>query len=217
MIAPIFRNRAEAGRRLARALERLRGEAVVVLALARGGVPVGAEVARHLSAPLDLILARKIGAPNNPELALGAIADGVVVRNDDVIAALGVDDARFAEIVAREMREIERRRIVYLGGRRRPAVEGRVAVVVDDGVATGATTRAALRATRARRPLRLALATPIAPRDTLSTLLCEADETICLETPTEFDALGSFYEDFRQVDDAEVIALLDKSDAWPAS
>ncbi|MGJ0507863.1 MAG: phosphoribosyltransferase [Methylocystis sp.] len=208
-----FLNREEAGGRLAEKLARLRGEDVVVFALPRGGVPVAAPVAAALGAPLDLVLVRKIGAPYQPELAMGAVADGrapVVVRNEDVIDVLGVSDARFDEACARECAEIERRRALYLGERPRAQAQGRVAVVVDDGVATGATTRAALRAVRAQAPKRLILAVPVASTEALDALAAEADEIVCLEAHDWFRGVGGYYADFRQTEDTEVIALLDR-------
>ena len=165
-----FHDRAEAGRRLAKALTRYKDSEAVVLALPRGGAPVAAVIATALHAPLDLVLVRKIGVPFQPELAMGAIADGgktIIVRNEDVIAATGVSEAEFNVVCDRESREIERRRGLYLGDRERPEVSGRVAIVVDDGIATGATTRAALRAVRARDPKKLVLAVPVAPTETL--------------------------------------------------
>lgn len=209
----MFRDREEAGRRLAAKLARHKGERAVVFALPRGGVPVAAPIATALRAPLDLVLARKIGTPGQPELAMGAVADGgtpVVVRNEDVIATAGVGEAEFDAVCRRELREIERRRRLYLGARARCDAEGRVAIVVDDGVATGATTRAALRAIRARRPKALVLAVPVAPPDALEALKGEADETICLEVHAAFGAIGYFYADFHQLGDDEVIAILDR-------
>ena len=185
----------------------------MVFALPRGGVPVAAPIAEMLGAPLDLVLARKIGAPFQPELAMGAVANGgshVVVRNEDVIAMAGVDEAQFDAACRRELQEIERRRRRYLGTRRPSHAEGRVAIVVDDGVATGATMRAALRAIRARRPTTLVLAVPVAPPDTLDALKAEVDETVCLEVHAAFGAIGYFYADFHQLDDDEVIAILDR-------
>ena len=209
----MFQNRTEAGRRLAAKLLHHKGEKAVVFALPRGGVPVAAPIAETLGAPLDLVLARKIGAPFHPELAMGAVANGgshVVVRNEDVIAMAGVDEAQFDAACRRELDEIERRRRRYLGTRRPCEVEGRVAIVVDDGVATGATMRAALRAIRARRPTALVLAVPVAPPDTLDALKAEVDETVCLEVHAAFGAIGYFYADFHQLDDDEVIAILDR-------
>lgn len=208
-----FYDRTDAGRRLAAELDKFNGEDVVVFALPRGGAPVAEPIATSLNAPLDLVLVRKIGVPFQPELAMGAVADGgnpVVVRNDDVIAMTDVSDNEFQEVRARELEEIERRRRLYLGGRQRPDAKGHVAIVVDDGVATGATTRAALRAVRARGPKKLVLAVPVAPPDTLESLEPEVDEIVCLETPRAFGAIGFFYRDFRQISDEEVIEILDR-------
>ena len=209
----MFHDRAEAGRRLAAKLAHYKGQDVVVFALPRGGVPVAEPIAAMLHAPLDLVLARKIGVPRQPELAMGAVADGgspVVVRNEDVIAMSSVDEAEFDAVCRREMAEIERRRRRYLGTRTPGEAEGRVAIVVDDGVATGATTRAALRAVRARKPKTLVLAVPVAPPDALEALEREADETVCVEVHSDFGAIGYFYAEFHQIDDHEVIAILDR-------
>jgi putative phosphoribosyl transferase len=206
-----FVDRSDAGRKLAKALARYREVKPVILALPRGGVPVGAEVAAALGAPLDVILVRKIGVPMQPELAMGAVVDGgqpVIVRNEDVIGLEGVSEAEFKAICDRELAEIDRRRQRYLGGRPRVEVAGRVAIVVDDGIATGATTRAALRATRARNPRKLVLAVPVAPTDTLAAMRQDLDEVVCLEDHRMFEAIGQFYEDFSQVSDQQVIAAL---------
>ncbi len=184
-----------------------------MFALPRGGAPVAAPIATALEAPLDLVLVRKIGVPFQPELAMGAVADGgepITVRNEDVIAMARVSEEAFEAVLQRELEEIERRRRLYVGSRPRPEAQGRIAIVVDDGVATGATTRAALRAVRARHPKKLVLATPVAPPSTLASLEPEADETICLETHEDFGAIGYFYADFRQTSDAEVISILDR-------
>jgi putative phosphoribosyl transferase len=207
-----FHDRTEAGRRLAVALAHHRGEDVVVFALPRGGVPVAAPVAAALRAPLDLVLVRKLGVPFQPELAMGAIVDGgrpVVVRNEDVIAMAGVSEEEFEVARRAQLTEIERRRRLYLGGRARTDARGRVAIVIDDGLATGATMRAALRAIRAQEPKSLVLAVPVAPPDTLESLRAEVDETVCLEVSANFGAIGQFYADFHQVSDHEVIAILD--------
>jgi predicted phosphoribosyltransferase len=204
-------DRTEAGRRLAAKLLRHGERNPVLLALPRGGVPVAAEIAAALAAPLDLILVRKIGVPFQPELAMGAVVDGdppIVVRNEDVIALAGIDEPAFQAVRDRELAEIARRRDRYLGGRPRAAIAGHTAIVVDDGIATGATTRAALRATRLRGPARLILAVPVAPVASLEELRDEADEIVCLETPEDFRAIGVHYRNFRQVSDDEVIALL---------
>ena len=207
----LFRDRAEAGRRLAEALAAYKDRRPVVLALPRGGAPVAAEIAAALDAPLDLVLVRKIGAPGQPELAMGAVVDGappIVARNEDVIEALGVSERQFAAACARELEEIARRRRRFLGDRRRAEVAGRAAIVVDDGVATGATARAALRAIRARAPGSLILAVPVAARDTIEALSDEADAIVCLSAPASFGAVGFFYDDFRQIEDEEVAAIL---------
>jgi predicted phosphoribosyltransferase len=206
-----FKNRADAGRRLAAALSRYGAKNPLVLALPRGGVPVAAEVAAALAAPLDLILVRKLGVPFQPELAMGAVVDGIaphVVRNEDVIRLTGVSDAKFAEVRDRELAEIERRRQKYLGGRTRWTPEGRTAIVIDDGIATGATARAALQATRAGNPARLVLAVPVASPEVISGLRSEADEIVCLEQPEVLWAIGLAYQDFQQVTDDEVVAAL---------
>ncbi len=211
-----FSDRLDAGRRLAAALKHYRHEDVVVLALPRGGAPVAAAIAAALHAPLTLALVRKIGVPDQPELAMGAIADvgaPMLVRNSDVIAAAGVDDRTFEQARAREAEELARRRKTYLTGRPHVALRGKIAIVVDDGVATGATTRAALRAVRALDPKRLVLAIPVAPLDTLEALRPEADEIVCLYSQEDFAAIGVFYEDFSQISDEEVIALLDAVEA----
>lgn len=211
-----FVDRVEAGRKLAAALGRYRDEKPVLLALPRGGVPVAAEIARALHAPLGLLLVRKIGAPSQPELAMGAVVDGaepIVVRNEDVIEALRVSESTFQAICDEELAEIERRRTKYLGGRASPDVAGRTAIVIDDGIATGATVRAGLKALRARGPKSLVLAVPVAPPDTLEALAGEVDDLVCLETHALFGAIGAYYRDFRQVTDAEVIALLDAARA----
>lgn len=206
-----FRDRADAGRRLAKALASYKNRQAVVLALPRGGVPVAAEVAATLDAPLDLILVRKIGVPSQPELAMGAVVDGVapiIVRNDEVIELSGTTAEEFDAACARELAEIERRRQLYIGERARAEVAGQVVIVIDDGIATGATTRAALRAIRIRKPKELVLAVPVAPPDTITQLRGEVDALICLETPDPFMAIGYFYRDFRQISDEEVVETL---------
>jgi predicted phosphoribosyltransferase len=209
----MFRNRADAGRRLAQALVGYKDRPTVVLALPRGGVPVAAEVANALHAPLDLLLVRKIGVPLEPELAMGAVVDGdkpITVINEGILAISGASEAEFAVIRDRELAEIERRRQIYLGDRTRVDVAGRVAIVIDDGIATGATIRAALSATRACNPQKLVLAVPVAPHDTIASLREEADEVVCLEEHKLFDAIGLYYADFRQVSDREVIEILSR-------
>ena len=206
-----FQDRSDAGRRLAKALSEYKGRNAVVLALPRGGVPVAAEVAAALGAPLDLILVRKIGVPAQPELAMGAVVDGsapIVVRNDEVIELSGTTAEEFDAACATELAEIERRRQLYIGDRARAEIAGQVVIVIDDGIATGATTRAALQAIRNRKPKELVLAVPVAPPDTVTQLRPEVDALICLETPELFGAIGYFYRNFGQVSDQEVIAIL---------
>lgn len=206
-----FVDRKDAGQQLAKALAHYKDKQPVVLALPRGGVPVAAEIAAALDAPLDLILVRKIGAPFQPELAMGAVVDGmkpITVRNEEVITLSGVSESEFNAVRDQELAEIERRRKRYLGDRPHPQIAGRTVIVVDDGIATGATTRAALRATRMRKPGKLVLAVPVAPTDSLKELRGEADEFVCLEDYEEFGAIGLFYSDFRQVSDSEVIEML---------
>ena len=208
-----FRDRCEAGRKLATALAGYRNQRPVILALPRGGVPVAAEVATTLAAPLDLILVRKIGVPDQPELAMGAVVDGgdpIIVRNEDIIELAGIGQSEFKAVCDRELAEIERRRQGYLGNRQRADVAGRTAIVIDDGVATGATTRAALRATRMRKPKRLVLAVPVAPTHNLVALRADADDVVCLEDHEFFGAIGFYYLDFAQVSDEEVIKILER-------
>jgi putative phosphoribosyl transferase len=206
-----LRDRSDAGRKLALALAAYRAQQPVVLALPRGGVPVAAEIAAALHAPLDLILVRKIGVPFQPELAMGAVVDGdppLVVRNEGVIQLADIDEADFNAVYERELEEIERRRERYLGDRQRAVVAGRTAIVVDDGIATGATTRAALRATRLRNPKQLILAVPVAPTESLAAMRAEADQVVCLEDYSDFGAIGCYYSDFRQVSDEDVVQML---------
>jgi putative phosphoribosyl transferase len=206
-----FNDRTDAGRRLAKPLMKYKNQKPVILALPRGGVPVAAEVAVALDASMDLVLVRKIGVPTQPELAMGAVVDGgapIIVRNEDVIRLAGVEETEFKAVCDREMREIERRRKRYLGDRPHPEVAGGVAIVIDDGIATGATIRAALQATRMRKPAKLVLAVPVAPTSTINELSREVDEVVCLEDHELFGAIGYFYEDFSQVTDEEVAKVL---------
>jgi putative phosphoribosyl transferase len=207
----LFQNRTDAGRQLAKALLRYKSRLPIILALPRGGVLIAAEVATALDAPLDLILVRKIGLPSQPELAMGAVADGedaTIVRNSEVIELCGISEIEFDAVCKNERAEIERRRKRYLGDRARSDVKGRVAIVIDDGIATGATTLAAIRAVRKREPQELVLAVPVAALDTVERLHPEVDAIVCLDTPQDLGAIGYFYRDFHQVGDDEVIATL---------
>ena len=205
-----FRDRREAGQLLAKELAALRGRKdVIVLGVPRGGVVVAYEVAQALGAPLDVYITRKIGAPNNPELAIGAAAsDGTLVLDHDLIERIGVPDRYVQEETARQRQEIKRRLAAYRGSRPEADLHGKTVVLVDDGVATGATTLASLRAVKARQPAKLILAVPVGPEDTIQVLASEADEVVCLYTPDLFWAVGAFYSAFDQTTDAEVIQLL---------
>jgi putative phosphoribosyl transferase len=209
-----FEDRPAAGRMLAGRLRHLAGEGTLVLALPRGGVPVGFEVARALEAPLDLVLVRKIGAPGHEELGLGAVVDGAqphLFLNPEVMRSVRPDPGYVEAEERRQLAEIERRRRRYRGGRPPPAIAGRTVIVVDDGIATGGTARAALEALRLQKPARLVLAVPVAPADTLATLAPLVDETVCLAAPEPFYAVGAYYREFAQTTDEEVVALLDAS------
>jgi putative phosphoribosyl transferase len=204
-----FTDRAEAGRRLAALLGHLSGDDVVVLGLPRGGVPVAAQVAHALGAPLDVILVRKLGVPVQPELALGAIGEGGVrIINPDVVEVTGVTDTEIAVVEARERAELERRARRFREGRPPEPLAGRIAVIVDDGIATGATARAACQVARAHGASRVVLAAPVAPPSVRAALATAADEVICVETPRRFLAIGEWYTDFAQTTDSEVVALL---------
>jgi len=205
----VFADRVQAGRRLARKLDHLRGEQVVVLGLPRGGVPVAFEVAMALGAPLDVIVVRKLGVPFQPELGMGAIGeDGVRVINDDVVRHAAVTDPELAEVEARERVELERRAARFRGDQPRISLHGRVALVVDDGVATGSTARAACQVARAHGATRVVLAVPVAPRDWTERMAGVADEYVALDTPRGFYAVGQYYDNFSQTSDDEVVACL---------
>jgi putative phosphoribosyl transferase len=212
----VFADRSEAGRRLAERLARFKAEQPLVLALPRGGVPVGFEVAKALAAPLDLILVRKIGAPFQPELAIGAVVDGdqaETVLNRDLVADLEIAEGYVDRERAKQLQEIERRRRLYAAGRPRIELRDRTAIVVDDGIATGATMEAALHAVRRAGPRRLVLAVPVAPPETIERLRPQVDAIECLITPRDLGAIGMFYADFRQLSDDEVVALLERAAA----
>ncbi|MBI3997662.1 MAG: phosphoribosyltransferase [Armatimonadetes bacterium] len=203
----VFKDRRDAGRRLAAALEHLRTRHPFVLAIPRGGVVVGREIAASLQAPMDVIVPRKVRAPYNPELAIGAVAEGGAAFIDQDFAR-EVGSEYLEREIALQRAEIARRVQVYRGGRALPSLTGYTAIVVDDGIATGATIIAALRAVRTLGPDRLVAAVPVAPPEGVAHLARNADEVVCLSTPAFFHAVGQFYEDFTQVDDTEVVALL---------
>ena len=208
----MFKNRIDAGRALAERLGHLRGADLVVVGLPRGGVPVAAEVARALDAPLDVIVVRKLGVPFQPELAMGAIGeDGIRVVNDDVVRVAGVGDDEVKIVESRERAELTRRASRFRAGRARIGLGDRVVVVVDDGIATGSTARAACEVARGEGASRVVLAVPVAPPDWTRRLAGVADEFVCVETPEPFYAVGQFYRDFSQTTDEEVIACLEQA------
>jgi len=209
-MATRFRDRAEAGRLLG---ERLResagGEEVVVLALPRGGVPVGYEVANEIGAPLDVFVVRKLGVPGHEELAMGAVASGgVLVLDERTIRALGIGEEEIRRAVAVELRELQRREDAYRAGRDPPDLTGKTVILVDDGLATGATMRAAALAVRRHNPARIVVAVPVAAEETCDEFREDVDEAVCVLTPRPFRAVGLWYEDFDQVSDDEVRELL---------
>jgi len=212
-----FTDREDAGRQLAARLEHLRGRDPVVVALPRGGVPVAAEVAEALGAPLDICVIRKLGVPSQPELGLGAIGeDGVRVLNRQVMRVAGVTAEQLAKVEASERAELERRVLRYRAGRPGVELAGRTVVVVDDGVATGSTARAACRIVRARGAGRVVLAVPVAPADWTASMEGEADDLVAVRTPVAFYAIGQFYQDFTQTTDAEVTECLARATAAQA-
>jgi putative phosphoribosyl transferase len=205
----MFLDRADAGRQLARRLVDLRKEAPVVLGLPRGGVPVALQVALALDAPLDVLVSRKLGAPESPEYGIGAIAEGGAVDlRADAVREIGLSERDVAEIAEREAGEVERRVRRYRGARPPLDVQGRTVILVDDGIATGGTARAAVKALRARGAGRVVLATPVVARRTADRLAADVDALVCVEAPESFFAVGQWYEDFRQTTDEEVEACL---------
>lgn len=212
----IFASREEAGVLLAERLARMKLADPLVLALPRGGVPVAAEIARRLDAPLDVALVRKVGSPNEPELAIGAVADGEtleLVLNARLVEELGVSEEFIGSAVARELASLEQRRRAYADVRPETAVAGRTVIVVDDGVATGMTMQAAMRSIRRQNPRALIAGVPVASRDAVAMLRGEADDVVCLRAPRRFGSVGAFYRSFGQVSDADVVALLKQANA----
>jgi predicted phosphoribosyltransferase len=203
-----FQDRYDAGRRLAQALEQYRQEDPVVLGLPRGGVVVGYEIARVLAAPLDVLVVRKLGAPGAEEFAIGAIAPGATLLSRELVAGLGISRDYLAGIIAREADELARRDRVYRGTRQPLEVEGRTVILVDDGLATGATAQAAVESLRRRRPKKIVFAAPVCSVEGSESLRRVADDVVCLECPENFGAVGYWYRDFSPTTDAEVIECL---------
>jgi putative phosphoribosyl transferase len=216
--AMLFRDRADAGRQLAANLTAYAGRPqVVVLALPRGGVPVGYQVAQALGAPLDVFLVRKLGVPGREELAMGAMATGGVrVLNDDVVRTLGIADDVIDAVAEKEERELARRERAYRDDRPPPDVRGKIVLLVDDGLATGSTMRAAVAALRRQGPARIVVAVPVGAAETCAEMAEEADEAVCARTPDPFYAVGLWYEDFTQTTDEEVHDLLQRAAEAPA-
>lgn len=210
----LFRDRVDAGRSLARALTAYANRAdVLILGLPRGGVPVAYEVARAIGAPLDIILVRKLGVPGEQELAMGAIASGGVrVLNEDIVRMINIPTDVIEAVAAKEQRELERRERLYRGDHPLPVLEGKTVILIDDGIATGATVRAAIALVRQQRPAAVVVATPVAPLATCAALRAEVDELICVMEPESFFAIGFWYESFPQTTDEEIRQLLGR--AW---
>jgi putative phosphoribosyl transferase len=211
----MFDNRGEAGRALARLLadviaaDQAGQHDIVVLALPRGGVPVAAEIARELGATLDVFLVRKLGTPGHPELAMGAIASGGIrVLNEEVVTALGIPAAHIDAVAAREQAELERREAAYRHGRPLSPLSGKTVILVDDGLATGSTMKAAVQAVKQEKPARVIVAVPVGAPETCRELRSMADQVVCAHMPTSFSAVGEWYRDFSQTTDEEVVRLL---------
>ncbi len=212
-----IKDRIDAGEHLAKAFGHYRDDGdVLVLALPRGGVPVAAPVAKHLKAPLDLMVVRKLGFPGHEEYAMGAIASGGVrVMNEDALAMRPVSEEDLQRVADQELAELRRREIAYRGDRPRPRIDGRTIVLVDDGLATGATMRAAVSACRKQGAKRIVVAAPVGAREAIAKITLEAEEVICLTTPEPFVAIGQWYQTFGQTSDEEVRSIL--SEAWQSS
>ena len=210
--SPPFEDRRDAGRRLARKLSRFRGERCVVFGLPRGGVPVAYEISRSLGAPLDVFVSRKLGAPGQPEFGIGAVATGGVrILNAEVVRRLGITDEYVDRITAREVAEVKRRLRYFRGGRPEPEVGGRTVILVDDGLATGVTARAAVEALRLRKPQRLILAAPVCAAQTAELFGSLVDGLVCLTSPSDLGAIGLWYRNFEQTSDEEVVQLLEEA------
>lgn len=207
-----FINRDDAGEKLGRHLEKYKREKIVVLGIPRGGVVIGAKVAKSLGAPLDIIIPRKIGAPHNPEIAIGAVTqDGTVIKDESAVGFLGISDEQIKVLAKQVLDEISRRVKTYRNGLPGIDLHGKTVIVTDDGIATGFTMRAALQSVRNMQPKKLVLAVPVAPADTLNVLRGQVDELTCLFVPEVFHAVGQFYNEFNQTSDDEVIKLLEEN------
>ncbi len=200
-----FKNRKEAGVLLAAALEEFRGNTIIVLAVPRGGIVIGREVAVALDAPLDIVVTRKIGAPSQPEFAIGAVTqDGHVILDEESSRMVGASESYLKSEAQRQFKEVKARMRKYRGRKPYPSLKGRLVLIVDDGIATGHTLRAAVMSVRRQKPLSVVVAVPVAPRESLAEIAREADRVVCLQTPEPFFAIGEFYEEFEQVGDDEV-------------
>ena len=212
-----FRNRRDAGRRLALLLEKFRDAQPIILGLPRGGVVVAHEIAKALDAPLDVLVVRKLGAPDAEEFAIGAVAPGATLLNRELLAALAVSRGYLSRVIAQETDELNRRERVYRGDRPVLPVEGRTVILVDDGLATGATAQSAVQSLRARRPRKIIFAAPVCSEDGAKALRCVTDEVLCLECPPNFGAVGYWYRDFSPTTDVDVIQCLRGAEDWRIS
>lgn len=208
----LFKDRIQAGQELAKKLLKYKDKDVIILAIPRGGVVVAYEIAKALNSPLDLIIPRKIGAPYQPELAIGAVTqDGTIILNEDIVSYLPIPNGYIEAEAEKQKMEIERRLMKYRGSVIEPNISNKIVIIVDDGIATGATMLAAIASIRKKKPLEIVVAIPVAPIETLKKIKEHADEIVCLYTPEPFFAIGQFYERFEQLEDEEVINLLNKS------
>jgi putative phosphoribosyl transferase len=209
----LFNDRVDAGKKLAKKLSEYANRSdVIILALPRGGVPVAFEVAKELNVKMDVFIVRKLGVPGNEELAMGAIAsDNIRVLNEDVIRSFQIPQSVIDEVAVNELRELERRERLYRGNRPKPDISGSTVILIDDGLATGATMRAAAAAVKTKNPAKIVIAVPTAASDTCSAFENEVDKTICVATPEPFYGVGAWYEDFSQTTDKEVCELLNKA------